>query len=122
MRLHNYGHSPAYNVRFQQTEFRLEGPDSGEWRLKLETVDVVPPEGDTQILLQEPENESEYDRVDSVELFRFINGAGFAGDSYSFKTTAIYDDILGHKWSSELGMSSIVGIIAKKPSPYSAPF
>jgi hypothetical protein len=93
----------------------LETPTLVQWRLKLENAGVIPPEGDIQLLLGDTENELRYDRVSSDELFKFINGAKISGESYSFRTTAVYDDILEHIWSCELGVSSNIGIIAKKP-------
>lgn len=115
LRLRNFGHSPAYNVEFQQTEFRVEGLEQAQWRLKLENVGLVPPENEILVSLGDPLDESDYDRVTSKELFTRINSTRMRGERYSFKTTAIYDDILGHTWRSDLGVSSTTGVIAKKP-------
>jgi len=110
--LHNFGNSPAYNVEFQQTEFIA---NSAQWRLKLGNVGVVPPGDKIEVSLEETLNETEHDRVSSGELFKFINSARIRRERYSLKTTAIYDDILGHSRKSALGFSSTAGIIVKKP-------
>lgn len=115
LRLHNFGNSPAYNIEFRKTEFRIEKPESVQWSPKLQNIGVVPPEGEVELLLGGIDVESRYDRVDNAELFKFINSARIAGDIYSFMTTVLYDDILGHSWRSDLGYSSTTGIIATKP-------
>jgi hypothetical protein len=115
LRLHNHGHSPAYNVEFKETELNMEMPEGYQWKLKLEDVDVVPPEKEILVSLASGPDESIYEWVTSEQLFSRINSTRVRHGRYSFKTIAVYEDILGHTWKSELGFNSTFGIIAKKP-------
>ena len=114
-RLHNSGNSPAYNAKFQKTEFGLDGQESVLFRLKLGNVGIVPPEDKIEVSLAETGKQANYDRVSSKQLFKFINSARARGEHFSLRTTVFYDDILGYKWKSKLGFDSTTGFIARKP-------
>jgi hypothetical protein len=112
----NYGNFPAYNVEFEGTEFIVEEEQQSlSYKFEFEKIDVVPPHGKVQALFGFFKKNEEDIGITSERLFTLVNAQRILQKGFQLKTSVIYDDILGQSWKSNLGCSSIIGIIAEKP-------
>jgi hypothetical protein len=109
--IENFGNFPAYNVCFEQTELETKKSSldiqSKSFRFMFENVDVVPPKGRVEIAFESLE-------LPDNSLFGLLHNQRSCKLPYYLETIAMYEDILGRIWKTNLGYSS-QGIIAGKP-------
>ena len=109
--IENFGNFPAYNVCFEQAELETQKSsldiESKHFRFNFENVDLVPPKGKVEVAFESLE-------LDNMSLFGLLHNQRSHKLPYSLETIAIYQDILGRIWKSNLGLSS-QGIIAGMP-------
>lgn len=124
--IENFGNFPAYNLRFVETKLTFSAwsfSKKEEIALEFANVAIVPSKEKISLLCMMADPcANQPDRPQAVFFSQTDYPKKMKEGVYWLTATVIYDDILGHRWKSNLVYHSITGIGAGKPEPIERKF